>query len=141
MSRTRSVIGIDGFGDVTSDDEGRQLDQPENTLARRRGRPGRGGSQNLADPAGFSGTVLSSDGPVRVLERYVRRGAVSNRRAEVILGRVASKEPFKPLGFDLANCDRLFEEKAELLAALRSRSPGRARRGRSCCRRVTSVTS
>ncbi|MGI5144611.1 LLM class flavin-dependent oxidoreductase [Streptomyces sp. CA-106110] len=72
---------------------------------------------------GSAVTVLSSDDPVRVFQRYATLDALSNGRAEVILGRGSSKESFPLLGFDLADYDRLFEEKLELFAALRSEWP------------------
>jgi alkanesulfonate monooxygenase SsuD/methylene tetrahydromethanopterin reductase-like flavin-dependent oxidoreductase (luciferase family) len=42
--------------------------------------------------------------------------AVSGGRAEVILGRGSSIESFPLFGFDLADYERLFEEKTNLFA-------------------------
>lgn len=65
-------------------------------------------------------TVLSSDDPVRVYERFATLDAVSNGRAEVILGRGSFTESFPLFGYDLADYDELFSEKLELFAKLRS---------------------
>jgi probable LLM family oxidoreductase len=67
---------------------------------------------------GSAVTVLSSDDPVRVFQRYSTLDAVSGGRAEVILGRGSSIESFPLFGYDLADYDRLFEEKANLFAEL-----------------------
>ncbi|WP_089016201.1 LLM class flavin-dependent oxidoreductase [Micromonospora inositola] len=72
---------------------------------------------------GSAVTVLSSDDPVRVFQRYATLDALSAGRAEVILGRGSSKESFPLFGFDLADYDRLFEEKLELFARLRAEEP------------------
>jgi probable LLM family oxidoreductase len=67
---------------------------------------------------GSAVTVLSSDDPVRVFQRYSTLDAVSGGRAEVILGRGSSIESFPLFGYDLADYDRLFEEKTNLFAEL-----------------------
>lgn len=67
---------------------------------------------------GSAVTVLSSDDPVRVFQRYSTLNAVSAGRAEVILGRGSSIESFPLFGYDLADYERLFDEKAELFAEL-----------------------
>src|SRR5262252_4978303 len=56
-------------------------------------------------------TVLSSDDPVRVFQRFSTVDALSNGRAEVILGRGSFTESFPLFGYDLADYDVLFEEK------------------------------
>lgn len=63
-------------------------------------------------------TVLSSDDPVRVFERFATLDAVSNGRAEIILGRGSFTESFPLFGFDLENYDELFDEKIALLSEL-----------------------
>ena len=68
---------------------------------------------------GTAVTVLSSDDPVRVYERFATLDALSNGRAEVILGRGSFTESFPLFGFDLDDYDELFEEKLDLFAALR----------------------
>src|SRR6476646_6463913 len=63
-------------------------------------------------------TVLSSDDPVRVFQRFATVDALSEGRAEVILGRGSFTESFPLFGYDLADYDRLFEEKLELFVKL-----------------------
>jgi probable LLM family oxidoreductase len=63
-------------------------------------------------------TVLSSDDPIRVFQRFSTLHAVSNGRAEVILGRGSFTESFPLFGFDLAQYELLFDEKLDLFASL-----------------------
>jgi probable LLM family oxidoreductase len=72
---------------------------------------------------GSAVTVLSSDDPVRVFQRYSTLNAISRGRAEVILGRGSSIESFPLFGYDLADYDELFEEKATLFAELLKGKP------------------
>jgi probable LLM family oxidoreductase len=72
---------------------------------------------------GSSVTVLSSDDPVRVYERFSTLNALSNGRAEVIVGRGSFTESFPLFGFDLAQYEVLFEERLELFAALLTERP------------------
>jgi len=67
---------------------------------------------------GSAVTVLSSDDPVRVFQRFSTVNAISNGRAEVILGRGSFTESFPLFGFELSQYEKLFEEKLELFAAL-----------------------
>jgi len=67
---------------------------------------------------GTAVTVLSSDDPVRVYERFATLDAVSNGRAEITLGRGSFTESFPLFGYDLDDYDRLFAEKADLMAEL-----------------------
>ncbi|PWU47529.1 LLM class flavin-dependent oxidoreductase [Micromonospora sp. S4605] len=68
-------------------------------------------------------TVLSSDDPVRVFQRFATVDAMSNGRAEVILGRGSFTESFPLFGYDLSDYDVLFEEKIELFAKLLDEKP------------------
>jgi probable LLM family oxidoreductase len=72
---------------------------------------------------GSAVTVLSSDDPVRVFQRYSTLNALSNGRAEVILGRGSSIDSFPLFGFDLADYQDLFEEKTNLFANLLQGGP------------------
>ncbi len=72
---------------------------------------------------GSAVTVLSSDDPVRVFQRYSTLNALSSGRAEVILGRGSSIESFPLFGYDLADYERLFEEKTKLFAELMTGGP------------------
>lgn len=68
-------------------------------------------------------TVLSSDDPVRVFERFATLDALSNGRAQVILGRGSFTESFPLFGYDLKDYEILFEEKIELFAELLKEKP------------------
>lgn len=72
---------------------------------------------------GSAVTVLSSDDPVRVFQRFATLDAVSGGRAEVILGRGSFTESFPLFGFELSDYEELFEEKLDLFAALIARQP------------------
>jgi probable LLM family oxidoreductase len=64
-------------------------------------------------------TVLSSDDPVRVFQDFATLDLLSAGRAEIMAGRGSFIESFPLFGFDLNDYDALFEEKLELLLALR----------------------
>ena len=68
---------------------------------------------------GSAVTVLSSDDPIRVFQRFATLDAASNGRAEVILGRGSFTESFPLFGFDLEQYEELFEDKLDLFAAVR----------------------
>ena len=72
---------------------------------------------------GSAVTVLSSDDPVRVFQRYSTLNALSGDRAEVILGRGSSIDSFPLFGYDLADYEDLFEEKTSLFAELLKGGP------------------
>jgi probable LLM family oxidoreductase len=67
---------------------------------------------------GSAVTVLSSDDPVRVFERYSTLDAISGGRADVILGRGSTIESFPLFGYDLDDYELLFEEKLDLFVRL-----------------------
>src|SRR5215467_8280552 len=140
-------LGIDTFGDVTDDEHGRAMahapvlrqvlaqavlaDQvgvhcigvgehhrpdfsisaPEVMLAAIAGQTSR---IRLAS----SVTVLSTDDPVRVFERFSTLNALSNGRAEVIVGRGSFTESYPLFGFDLAQYGLLFEERLEIFSGI-----------------------
>jgi probable LLM family oxidoreductase len=72
---------------------------------------------------GSAVTVLSSDDPIRVFQRFSTLNAVSNGRAEVILGRGSFTESFPLFGYNLSDYNELFEEKCDLFAAVRKQEP------------------
>ena len=72
---------------------------------------------------GTAVTVLSSDDPIRVYQRFATVDALSNGRAEVILGRGSFTESFPLFGLDLRNYEELFEEKLDLFAELIKEQP------------------
>jgi probable LLM family oxidoreductase len=141
------VLGLDTFGDLIHDADGRPLSHAETirsvveqgVLADQVGVDyfgiGEHHTNDFPMPAadvalgaiagrtsrihlGSAVTVLSSDDPVRVFQRYSTLNAVSGGRAEVILGRGSSIESFPLFGYDLADYERLFEEKTDLFAEL-----------------------
>ena len=65
-------------------------------------------------------TVLSSDDPVRVFQDFATVDLLSGGRAEIMAGRGSFVESFPLFGYDLDDYDELFDEKLELLLALRS---------------------
>jgi len=67
---------------------------------------------------GSAVTVLSSDDPVRIFQRFATLDAAANGRAEVILGRGSFTESFPLFGYELSQYEELFEEKLDLFAAL-----------------------
>ncbi|MBM9460031.1 LLM class flavin-dependent oxidoreductase [Nocardioides sp. zg-536] len=67
---------------------------------------------------GTAVTVLSSDDPVRLYERFATLDALAGGRVEVTLGRGSFTESFPLFGYDLAHYEQLFSEKLDLWAAL-----------------------
>jgi probable LLM family oxidoreductase len=140
-------LGLDTFGDVTMDPNGLALPQAqvirhvveEAALADQVGLAFFGvGEHHRPDFAvsapevvlaaiaartarihlGSAVTVLSTDDPVRVFQRFSTLNALSNGRAEVILGRGSFTESYALFGYDLSRYERLFEEKLERFASL-----------------------
>ncbi|HZP78376.1 MAG TPA: LLM class flavin-dependent oxidoreductase [Pseudolabrys sp.] len=72
---------------------------------------------------GSAVTVLSSDDPIRVFQRFSALDALSNGRAEVMLGRGSFIESFPLFGFDLNQYEELFNEKLDLFAAVLKQQP------------------
>lgn len=64
-------------------------------------------------------SVLSSDDPVRVYQQYATLDLLSHGRAEIMAGRGSFIESFPLFGYDLADYDRLFAEKLDMLLAIR----------------------
>jgi probable LLM family oxidoreductase len=141
-------LGLDTFGDITVGEDGKPLSQAlvlrdvlaEAELADRLGIDFFGvGEHHRPDFAisapevvlaaiaarterihlGTSVTVLSTDDPVRVFQRFSTVDALSSGRAEVILGRGSFTESFPLFGYSLEDYDDLFEEKLALFAAIR----------------------
>jgi probable LLM family oxidoreductase len=149
---TKLELGLDTFGDVTADLDGNTLaaDQvirnviEEAVLADSVGLSFFGiGEHHREDFSvsapevvlaaiasrttnirlGSAVTVLSSDDPIRVFQRFSTLDAVSNGRAEVILGRGSFTESFPLFGFDLGDYEQLFEEKLDLFTKLSEGGP------------------
>src|SRR5580692_442596 len=148
----RLELGLDTFGDITTGPDGRPLQHAqvirnvidEAVLADDLGIDFFGvGEHHRADFAvsspevllaaiagrtrrirlGTAVTVLSSDDPIRVFQRFSTLDALSNGRAEVMLGRGSFIESFPLFGFDLDKYEELFNEKLDLFAAVLSEAP------------------
>ncbi|HZO98617.1 MAG TPA: LLM class flavin-dependent oxidoreductase [Gaiellaceae bacterium] len=65
-------------------------------------------------------SVLSSDDPVRVFQQFATLDLLSGGRAEIMAGRGSFVESFPLFGYALRDYDELFEEKLDLLLALRA---------------------
>jgi probable LLM family oxidoreductase len=72
---------------------------------------------------GTSVTVLSTNDPVRLYHEFSTLDAVSNGRAQLILGRASATESFPLFGYDLADYEHLFEEKLDLFMQLQREQP------------------
>lgn len=145
-------LGLDSFGDVTDGPDGKPLHVAqvirnlidEAVLADEVGVDFIGvGEHHRADFAvsapeivlaaiagrtqrirlGSAVTVLSSDDPIRVYQRFATLDAASNGRAEVMLGRGSFIESFPLFGFDLDQYEELFNEKLDLYAAVLKQDP------------------
>jgi probable LLM family oxidoreductase len=125
-------LGLDTFGDVTVDAEGRLLSQArvlrdvvaEAELADRAGVDFFGVGEHHRPDFAISApevvlAAIATDDPVRVYERFSTLDAISSGRAEVILGRGSFTESFPLFGYSLDDYDVLFEEKLAIFAALR----------------------
>lgn len=109
-------LGIDFFGVGEHHREDFAVSAPEVVLAAIAG-------QTSRIRLGSAVTVLSSDDPVRVYQRFATLDAASNGRAEVILGRGSFTESFPLFGFALDQYEVLFEEKLDLFARLLPQTP------------------
>ncbi|MDN7121127.1 LLM class flavin-dependent oxidoreductase [Nocardioides sp. ChNu-153] len=145
-------LGLDTFGDVTVDDDGRPVPHAQvvrdvveqAVLADQVGVDAIGIGEHHRDDYAVSApdvvlaavaarterillgtavTVLSSDDPVRVYERFATIDALAPGRAEVTLGRGSFTESFPLFGFELGDYERLFSEKLDLWAALQADGP------------------
>lgn len=104
-------IGIDfiGLGEHHRPDFA--ISAPEIVLAAIAGRTSR-------IKLGTAVTVLSTDDPVRVFQRFSTLNALSGGRAEPILGRGSFTESYPLFGHDLNDYEQLFEERLDLFAKL-----------------------
>jgi len=68
-------------------------------------------------------TVLSSDDPIRVYQRFATIDGLSGGRAEITAGRGSFIESFPLFGYELSDYGVLFEEKLQILAAALEERP------------------
>jgi probable LLM family oxidoreductase len=140
-------LGLNSFGEVATEADGRMLSDAETVrllIEEARlaesvgldvfsvGEHYRAGHNDSASPVllaaiatateriklGTSVTVLSTNDPVRLYHEFSTLDAVSNGRAQLILGRASATESFPLFGYDLADYEHLFEEKLELFMRL-----------------------
>ena len=104
-------VGVDFFGIGEHHRADFAVSAPEIVLAAIAG-------QTRRIHLGTAVTVLSSDDPIRLFQRFATLDAASSGRAEVILGRGSFTESFPLFGFDLSQYEVLFEDKLDLFAAL-----------------------
>lgn len=152
MTTTPVALGLDTFGDVTRAPDGRLLSHAEvlrhvvaeGVLADEVGLDFFGVGEHHRDDFAVSApevvlaaiaarttrirlgsavTVLSSDDPVRVHQRFATLDGLSGGRAEVILGRGSFTESYPLFGHPLDDYERLFEEKLDLFVKLRAAGP------------------
>lgn len=145
-------LGLDTFGDVTVDADGNRLTQAQvirnvvdqGVLADSLGLDFFGVGEHHRDDFAISApetvlaaiaarterihlgtavTVLSSDDPVRVYERFATLDAISGGRAEIILGRGSFTESFPLFGLPLSDYEVLFAEKLDLFVELIRNQP------------------
>ncbi len=109
-------VGVDAFGVGEHHRDDYAVSAPEIVLAA-------AASRTERILLGTAVTVLSSDDPVRVFEKFATLDAVSSGRAEITLGRGSFTESFPLFGFDLGDYEVLFEEKLDLLHALLAEAP------------------
>lgn len=141
-------FGLDTFGDITRDDTGRRSGAQviRDTLAEAELAEAVGvdyfglGEHHRPDFAisatepligailartqrihvGTSVTVLSSDDPIRLYQRFATLDAIAPGRAEITIGRGSFTESFPLFGFALDDYETLFEEKSQLLHLLQT---------------------
>jgi probable LLM family oxidoreductase len=109
-------LGLDFFGVGEHHRDDFAISSPDVVLATIAGRTER-------IRLGTSVTVLSSDDPVRVFERFSTLDALSGGRAEVTLGRGSFSESFPLFGYRLEDYEVLFAEKLDLFAQLLREEP------------------
>jgi probable LLM family oxidoreductase len=109
-------VGLDGFGVGEHHRADFAISAPEVVLAAIAGKTSR-------ILLGSAVTVLSTDDPVRVFQRFSTVDALSNGRAEVILGRGSFTESYPLFGFDLKRYDELFEDRLALFMRIREGGP------------------
>jgi probable LLM family oxidoreductase len=109
-------VGIDAFGLGEHHRRDFAISAPEVVLAAIAGRTKR-------ILLGSAVTVLSTDDSVRVFQRFSTLNALSNGRAEVILGRGSFTESYPLFGYDLSRYEELFEDKLRLFVELLKPGP------------------
>ena len=109
-------LGLDAFGVGEHHRRDFAISAPEVMLAAI-------GARTRRILLGSAVTILSTDDPVRVFQRFSTLNALSNGRAEVILGRGSFTESYPLFGYDLSRYEELFEDKLSLFVELLKGGP------------------
>jgi probable LLM family oxidoreductase len=146
VAESRFELGLDSFGEVATD-AGRTMSDAETVRllveearlaeavgldAFNVGEHYRDGHNDSATPVllaaiataterialGTSVTILSTNDPVRLYQQFSTLDAVSNGRAQIVLGRASATESFPLFGYDLAEYEQLFDQKLDLFMRL-----------------------
>ena len=152
MTEQQYRFGLDTFGDSSADDNGNPISQAQTirdlvaqaVLADELGLDNFNVGEHHRDDYAVSApdtvlagiatvtknitlgtgvTVLSSEDPVRVYQRFATIDAMSNGRAEITAGRGSFTESFPLFGYSLSDYHVLFEEKLDLLVQLLKEKP------------------
>ncbi len=152
MTEQQLRFGLDTFGDSSADDSGNPISQAQTirdlvaqaVLADELGLDNFNVGEHHRDDYAVSApdtvlagiatvtknitlgtgvTVLSSEDPVRVYQRFATIDAMSNGRAEITAGRGSFTESFPLFGYSLSDYHVLFEEKLDLLVQLLKEKP------------------
>lgn len=152
MTEQQLRFGLDTFGDSSADDSGNPISQTQTirdlvaqaVLADELGLDNFNVGEHHRDDYAVSApdtvlagiatvtknitlgtgvTVLSSEDPVRVYQRFATIDAMSNGRAEITAGRGSFTESFPLFGYSLSDYHVLFEEKLDLLVQLLKEKP------------------
>ncbi len=110
------AVGVDHFGIGEHHRDDFAVSAPEILLATIAAR-----TQRIT--VGTAVTVLSTDDPVRLFQRFSTLQAVAGGRAEVVLGRGSFTESYGLFGHDLRQYETLFEERLDLFARLLAGGP------------------
>lgn len=147
MTTSTIEFGLNSFGDVPTDATGRTLTDAETVrlvVDEAKGAESVGldifslgehyreGYVDSATPVLLAGiataterirlgtavTVLSTNDPVRLYNEFSTLDALSNGRAQLVLGRASQTQSFPLFGYDLADYETLFDEKLDLFMKL-----------------------
>ncbi len=109
--RLADQVGLDFFGFGEHHTASMPVSAPVTLLAA-------AGAATSGIRLGSTVSVLGTDDPVRVYQQAAMAWAVSGGRVDLTVGRGSSTDSFPLFGFDVADYDRLFAEKLDLLLAV-----------------------
>jgi alkanesulfonate monooxygenase SsuD/methylene tetrahydromethanopterin reductase-like flavin-dependent oxidoreductase (luciferase family) len=109
--RLADEVGLDFFGFGEHHTRSMPVSAPVTLLAA-------AGAATSQIRLGSAVSVLGTDDPVRVYQLAATASAVSGGRVDLTVGRGSSVDSFPLFGYDVADYDRLFAEKLDLLLAV-----------------------